>query len=167
LASASFIGGVKLLSTFGFHFEITVNYLQVDAVIEFMDRVGDVRMVLDHCGKTGFRAGEIVRYERDINALARYPNLFCKLSGLATEADYAHWTQSDLQPYIEATLDAFGPKRLLYGSDWPVCLQATSIKRWVNVLDMALSGASPDDIGCIYRENANRFYRLGLDTPAH
>jgi L-fuconolactonase len=87
LSSTSFIEVVKLFADFELHFEITVNYRQMDAVIEFVDRVGDLPMVLDHCGKPGIRKQEIARYTHDIYALAVCPNLLCQVSGLAIEAN--------------------------------------------------------------------------------
>ncbi len=94
--------------------------------------------------------------------LARHPNLWIKLSDLPVEADHATWTDADLRPYIDATLEAFGPDRTIYAGDYPVCLQATTLPRWVEMLDRALAGLSETELRKIYRDNANAFYRLGL-----
>lgn len=162
LQSAAFIDGVRLLRKFGLHFEITVTHTQMDAVLEFVQAVPEVPMVLDHCGKPGIREGRIGAFQRHCGELARYPNIHCKLSGLATEADHGCWTQAQLVPYVDVALQAFGPDRLLYGSDWPVCLQATSIARWISLLGHALAGCSQAQQRRIFRDNANAFYRLGL-----
>ena len=160
--SPSFIEGVNTLEKFDMHFEINVNHTQMDFVLEFVKRIPNVPMILDHCGKPGIAEGELDQYRREIAELARHPNVVCKLSDLPVEADHQDWTEADLRPYIDATIEAFGVDRVIYAGDWPVCLQATTLERWVSVLDNALAGLSEADRRKIYRDNANRFYRLGL-----
>jgi L-fuconolactonase len=162
LHNPAFIDGVRLLRKFDLHFEITVTHTQMDPVIEFVQKLPEIPMVLDHCGKPGIRAGHLAAFQRHANELARCPNIHCKLSGLATEAEHQHWTDEQLIPYIDTALQAFGPDRLLYGSDWPVCLLATSISRWIGVLERALKGCSQEQLRQVFRENANALYRLGL-----
>jgi L-fuconolactonase len=161
LRSPAFIAGVRLLTRFKLHFEITVNYTQMDAVLEFVRTLPEIPMVLDHCGKPGIRHDQIALFQRQATELARHPNILCKLSGLATEANEP-WTEAQLLPYLDSAVEAFGPGRLLYGSDWPVCLQAISPARWLNVLERALRGCSPQQVRQILHDNANRLYRLGL-----
>ncbi|WP_306119440.1 MULTISPECIES: amidohydrolase family protein [unclassified Roseitalea] len=160
--SDAFVEGVNTLDEYGLHFEINVNHTQMDIVREFVRRIPKVPMILDHCGKPGIAEGAIGQYVDDVNELARHPNLWIKLSDLPVEADHDNWTENDLKPYIDATLEAFGPDRTIFANDWPVCLQATTIPRWVEVLDRALADLSEEDRRKIYRDNANRFYRLGL-----
>jgi L-fuconolactonase len=162
--SAGFVEGVNLLDEFGWHFEINVNHAQMDIVREFVPRVPSVPLILDHCGKPGIKEGAIEQYRDDLRDLARHRNLWIKLSDLPVEADFETWTDADLRPYIEATLDAFGPDRTIFAGDYPICLQATTLTRWVDVLDRAFSdlGLSEAESRAIYRDNANRFYRLGL-----
>jgi len=159
-----FIAGVNLLDQFGMHFEINVNYTQMDIVREFVRHIPDVPLILDHCGKPGIRAGGIEQYRADIAELARHPNLWIKLSDLPVEADHENWTEADLRPFIAATIETFGPDRVIYAGDYPVCLQATTLPRWVEVLDRAFAdlGLPEADTRKIYRDNANAFYRLGL-----
>lgn len=162
--SDSFIEGVKLLEKFGWHFEINVNHTQMDIVREFVSRVPNVPLILDHCGKPGIKEGAIDQYRDDVKALSEYGNLTIKLSDLPVEADFENWTEADLRPYIEATLDTFGPDRIIYAGDYPILLQATTMTEWVEVLDKAFAdlGLSEAETRKIYRDNANRFYRLGL-----
>jgi len=160
--SDSFIEGVNLLEKFGFHFEINVNHTQMDIVREFVRHIPNVPMILDHCGKPGIAEGALEQYRADIAELAQHPNLCIKLSDLPAEADHQHWTPADLAPYIDATIETFGFERTLYGGDYPICLQATTLPEWVGVLDRALSGASPGELRKFYRDNANAVYRLGL-----
>lgn len=160
--SKEFIDGVNLLEKFNWHFEINVNYTQMDIIREFIQHIPNVRMILDHCGKPGIRQGAIEQYREDIRELARHPNLWIKLSDLPACADTAHWTDDDLRPYIDATFDIFGFERTLFAGDWPICLQATSLTRWVDTLDRALHDTPEADVRKFYRDNANHFYRLGL-----
>jgi len=157
-----FLEGVNLLGRFGLHFEINVNHTQMDLVLDFVKHVPEVPMILDHCGKPGIKEGAIDQYRRQIAELARAPNVVCKLSDLPVEADWENWTDADLRPFVDATVEAFGTDRLIFAADWPVCLQAASIPRNVAVLDRALAGLSESDRRKIFRDNANRFYRLGL-----
>jgi L-fuconolactonase len=160
--SNAFIEGVNLLEKFNLHFEINVNHTQMDIVREFVKRIPNVPLILDHCGKPGIAEGAIAQYRADVDELARHPNLWIKLSDLPVEAVWDQWSEADLKPYIDATIEAFGPDRTIYAGDYPVCLQATTLPRWVDVLDRALIDLSEIDLRKIYRDNANQFYRLGL-----
>ncbi|MHB1103616.1 MAG: amidohydrolase family protein [Devosia sp.] len=162
--SPSFIAGVNLLDKFGYHFEVNVNFTQMDIVREFVRHVPRVPMILDHCGKPGIKSGAIAQYRNDIRELAQHPNFWIKLSDLPVEADKQNWTDADLRPFIESTIETFGVDRIVYAGDYPVCLQATTLPRWVEVLDRAFAdlGLSEADTRKIYRDNANAFYRLGL-----
>ena len=162
--SDDFVAGVNLLAKFGWHFEINVNHTQMDIVRDFVLRVPEVPLILDHCGKPGIAEGAIDQFRDDMAVLARRPNLWIKLSDLPVEADHADWTEDDLRPYIAATLEHFGPSRTIFGGDYPILLQATGMTQWVQVLDRAFAdlGLSGSEIRAIYRDNANAFYRLGL-----
>jgi L-fuconolactonase len=162
MLSDGFIEGVSLLGKFGYHFEINVHHHQMDIVREFVKHIPDVPMILDHCGKPGIKEGAIAQFRDDVKDLARYPNLFIKLSDLPVEADLEHWTDNDLRPFIDATFESFGVDRTLFAMDWPICLQATSMTRWVETLDRAMAGFSEAERRKFYRDNANSFYRLGL-----
>lgn len=160
--SDNFIAGVNLLEKYGYHFEINVKYHQMDIVRDFVKRIPNVPMILDHCGKPGIAAGRFAQYRDDIRELAKHPNLWIKLSDLPVEADHATWTEADLRPYIDETFAVFGADRTLYAGDYPVCLQATSLPRWVEALDRAISGLTEAERRNFYYNNANTFYRLGL-----
>ena len=160
--SPAFIEGVNLLHDFGMHFEINVNFTQMDFIREFVQHIPDVPMILDHCGKPGIKEGKIDQYRDDIRDLAQHPNMWIKLSDLPPYADPENWTDADLRPYIDATIEHFGFERTIYAGDWPICLQATSLTRWVETLDAAFKGVDEADLRAFYRNNANDFYRLGL-----
>ena len=161
--SDDFVAGVNLLNDFGYSFDINVHYTQMDVVHDFVPRVS-CPLILDHCGKPGIRQGALAQYRDDMQKLARHQNLWIKLSDLPVTADHDIWTEDDLRPYIAATLEAFGPERVIYAGDYPICLAATTLPRWVQVLDNAFYdlGLSETETRAIYRDNANRFYRLGL-----
>jgi L-fuconolactonase len=162
--SDEFVEGVNLLEKFGWSFDINPNYTQMDIIREFVGRVGEgVPMVLDHCGKPGIRQGAIEQYRDDVRDLARHPNVWIKLSDLPPYAGQ-NWTPATLRPYIEATLDAFGPERTIYAGDYPILLQSTTLTQWVEILDEAFAdlGLNEAETRRIYRDNANVFYKLGL-----
>ena len=164
MLSDDFIEGVNLLGKFGWHFEINVNYTQMDIVREFVRRVPEVPLILDHCGKPGIKQGAIDQYRADVAYLAQRRNLWIKLSDLPAAADVTQWTDADLRPFIAATLDSFGADRTIFAADYPILLQATSMTGWVAALDRAFAdlGLSEPETRAIYRDNANAFYRLGL-----
>jgi L-fuconolactonase len=162
MLNPAFIEGVAQLRNFDLHFELNVNYTQMKAALEFVDRVPEVFIILDHCGKPGIKGGHIEAFRRHIKAMAARPNVLCKLSDLPVEADWTGWTEEDLRPFIDATFDAFGISRVMYGGDWPVCLQATSLQRWIEVLDHSLAGLTEKELRLFYRDNADRTYRLRL-----
>jgi L-fuconolactonase len=161
--SDDFVTGVNLLEKFGWHFEINVNHSQMDIVREFVPRIS-TPMILDHCGKPGIAEGALDQYRADVAALSKHRNLWIKLSDLPIEANLKTWTEADLRPYIAATLEAFGPERTIFAGDYPICLAATTMTGWVDLLDRAFAdlGLSDTEKRAIYRDNANRFYRLGL-----
>ena len=160
--SDAFVEGVNALHAHGLHFEINVNFTQMDVVRDFVERVPDTALILDHCGKPGIRAGALAQFEADMAALAQHPNLVVKLSDLPVEADQNAWTEADVRPYVDATFEAFGFARTIFAADWPICLQATTIPDWVALLDRALEGVPEAQRRAFYRDNADRFYRLGL-----
>jgi L-fuconolactonase len=136
----------------------------MDIIREFVPRISKgVPMILDHCGKPGIKQGAIKQFRDDVKDLARHPNMWIKLSDLPPYAG-PNWTPADLRPYIEATLDTFGPERTIYAGDYPILLQSVTLTRWVEILDEAFAalGLSEAETRKIYRDNANAFYRLGL-----
>ena len=98
---------------------------------------------------------------REISTLSQFPNVFCKVSGLVTEADHKAWTKEDLKPYIDHVIDSFGFDRVIYGGDWPVAYQATEYPRWVETLEWAVAGCSESELRKLFHDNAEEFYRLG------
>lgn len=120
----------------------------------------ELPMVIDHLSKPKIAAQTITGWKQDLQAAAQFPNIHCKLSGMITEADWQHWKPADLKPYVEIALEAFGPERCMYGSDWPVCELAGTYQQVFDALRDVLGELSPTESECIYSTTATRFYGL-------
>ena len=110
-----------------------------------MDHSEEQVFVLDHIAKPKIAAGEMQPWADNLRKLAAFPNVFCKLSGLVTEADIHNWTPDQLRPYVETVIDAFGPARVMFGSDWPVCTCATTYSAWRNLVGEFISHLSVNE----------------------
>jgi L-fuconolactonase len=155
-----FIHNVQQLAQFGFSFDICIIHPQMSDTIELVSKCPEVAFVLDHFGKPAIADKRLEPWATQIRALAQFPHVSCKLSGLVTEADHQNWTAADLQPYVDLVLDAFGPERLMFGGDWPVSELATSYRQWVDTADALLSALSEADKERVFFGNAQAFYRL-------
>jgi L-fuconolactonase len=156
----SFVRGVQLLPRHGLSFDLCIHHRQLVPTIELVRRCPNVRFILDHIAKPDIKAGLLDPWCAELRELSGLPNVWCKLSGLTTEADHQAWSPADLQPYIDHVLDCFGFDRVIFGGDWPVAAQATDFPRWVRTVDDALRGASPDELHRVYVRNAESFYRV-------
>ncbi|MEM8869391.1 MAG: amidohydrolase family protein [Pseudomonadota bacterium] len=155
-----FLSGVRKLSDFDLSFDICVNHTQLPNVIPFAQQCPDVRMVLDHIGKPDIRGGGLEPWASHIRELARLPNVWLKMSGVATEADHQTWTRDQLKPYILAAIEAFGFERTMFGGDWPVATLAIGYGAWIDTLDWAIGSLSDCEQQMLYRDTAVSFYRL-------
>lgn len=157
--------GLATAAAAGLAFDLVVRVDQLPGAAEAAAAVPQCRFVLDHVGKPDIAAGGHDRWRELLAPLARLPNLTAKLSGLVTEADWANWTVEDLRPYVATALELFGPHRLMFGSDWPVCLLAASYGRVVEVLDELLAGfgLGAGELAAIWGGTAARTYRLPAD----
>ncbi|MEO6004497.1 MAG: amidohydrolase family protein [Opitutus sp.] len=159
-ARPEFIRGVQEAAALGFSFDICCQHRQLPAVIELIRQCPQATFILDHGGKPGIRAGLLDPWREHIRTLAAFPKIVGKLSGLATEADHAHWTEAQLQPYAAHLLDCFGPSRLLFGGDWPVAKLAVGYVRWLEIAQRFLAHLSATEQAAVFRDNADRVYRL-------
>lgn len=155
-----FVRGVQSLHAHGLSFDLCINHRQLANTIKLVRQCPNVRFILDHIAKPDIKAGLLDPWRAELRELARMENVWCKLSGLVTEADHAKWTPADLKPYIDHVMECFGFDRVMFGGDWPVSTQATDYPRWVTTLDEALRGSSPDELHRLYVWNAESFYRL-------
>jgi L-fuconolactonase len=116
--------------------------------------------------KPSIARAEIDEWKKQFSQLARYPNVYCKLSGLVTEADWSNWKAEDLKPYVEVALEYFGSQRLMFGSDWPVCLLAASYDQVLEVAEVLVGSLSKEERERIFSANAKQFYRIGEQAQA-
>jgi L-fuconolactonase len=154
-----FVAGVRLLARHDLSFDICVYHRQLAGALELARRCPEVRFVLDHLGKPGIRAGLMEPWRTQIEALAALPNVWCKISGLITEAGQP-WTRDQLRPYLDHAIGCFGFARVMFGSDWPVSEQTHRYQDWVEVVDWSVGGASEDERRRLFCDNAVAFYRL-------
>jgi L-fuconolactonase len=157
---ADFIAGVRLLAARGFSFDLCIRHEQLHAVTELVRRVPQVNFVLDHFGKPDVRNRKTEPWAADLKALAASPNVVCKLSGLATEADWNYWQPSDLKFYFEWALECFGFDRVLFGGDWPVATLATTYERWIETVLKLLPFAGEDELTKLFQTNAEGIYHV-------
>lgn len=155
-----FVRGVQLLPRHGLSFDLCIHHFQLANTITLVRQCPNVRFILDHIAKPDIKQALFDPWRAQLRELSRFENVWCKLSGLATEADHARWTASDLRPYIDHVLDCFGVDRVMFGGDWPVSTLATDYPNWVTTVDEALTGCSPDELHRVYVRNAEAFYRI-------
>lgn len=156
----AFVRGVKMLHHHGYTYDILIFPHQLPNAVKLVAQCPDQRFVLDHLAKPYIRAGKIDDWQKDLNALAAYDNVFCKISGMVTEADYLTWTYEQLIPYLDIAFKAFGSDRILFGSDWPVCLVAGNYQKVKDIVDKYTTRFSKEEKAKIFGWNAIQFYNL-------
>jgi L-fuconolactonase len=159
-ARPDFVRGVRLLAEYGLSFDLGVMHRQLAATIRLVRDCPEVNFVLDHIGKPDIKAGTRDPWRDQIRELAALPNVWCKLSGMATEADRQRWTTDDLRPFAEHVIASFGEDRIMFGGDWPVVLMASPYRRWVETVEELTRDLSAEAQRKLWRDNARRFYRL-------
>jgi len=155
-----FLRGIGTLARFNLAYDILIYAHQLPEALELVRLFPQQRFVLDHMAKPLIRDGILQPWEQNIRALAAHSNLYCKLSGLVTEANLNRWHTSDFRPYLDVVFDAFGPGRLMLGSDWPVCTLAGSYTRVINIVLDYLAGFDQKDRRAVLGLNAIEFYGL-------
>jgi len=159
LARPEVIEGVRAVGAAGLVYELLTIPPQLPAAIDLVRALADVRFVLDHASKPLIATDGWQPWAHDMAALAALPNVVCKLSGMVTE-DTPSWTTEHLQRYVDHLLQVFGPVRLVFGSDWPVCLLRTDYAGWVNAADTLTAGLSGDERSAIFAGNARALYSI-------
>ncbi|MHA4950819.1 amidohydrolase family protein [Micromonospora sp. SD19] len=152
--------GIAAVGAAGLVFDLLVRQHQLPMAARLTRDLPEVSFVLDHLAKPAIGRPEMAQWSRDLRSLAASPNTTAKLSGLVTEVPGSPWTPGDLRPAVEDALDAFGPDRLMFGSDWPVCLLASSYQRWVDTLAELLDGQDGADQASVWGATARRAYGL-------
>jgi len=160
LLDKKFIKGITELSNLNFTYDILVYPHQLKETIEFIRLFPNQKFVIDHLAKPYIKSGNIDDWKRAISLCASFENVSCKISGLVTEADWLNWKREDFTSYLDVAIEQFGPKRLIYGSDWPVCLVAASYEQQLNLTEEYLNKLSVSEKTLIMGENAISFYNL-------
>lgn len=160
LLGDSFLHGIRKLATFGLTYDLLLYPQQLPAAAEFVGRFPEQPFVLDHLAKPRIKAGELDPWRQDLKALAAHGHVLCKLSGLVTEAAWQGWQRADFTPYLEVALETFGPKRLMIGSDWPVCTLAAGYPDTIGIVREFLAPLAAAEREAIEGGNAARFYSL-------
>ena len=160
LLDSKFIRGVKELGSRGFTYDLLIYHHQLEEAKSFVRQVGPVSIVIDHLAKPSIGHGEFRNWADGIEALSDFENVHCKLSGMVTEANWNAWSYDQLLPYIEKTFECFSAKRILYGSDWPVCLVAASYHEQYSIVNRFLQTLPETERDRVFGENAKTFYNL-------
>jgi L-fuconolactonase len=164
LDGPEFNRGIAALLPTGLVYDLLIVARQLEEATRFVDRHSQQVFVLDHIAKPGIAAGDMATWSGHIRELARRENVVCKLSGMVTEADWSHWSPLSLQPYFDTVLEAFGPARLIAGSDWPVLTVACAYPRWWQTIAEWIAPLSPTERGQIEAGTAIRTYGLVMEA---
>jgi L-fuconolactonase len=156
------LAGLKVLEKQGVPYDLLFYVKHLKHAETLAKKFPDLKMVIDHLAKPKIKDHSMETWKDALIAASKFPNVFCKLSGMVTEADWKKWTAADLKPYVQLALDKFGPDRLMFGSDWPVCLLAASYERVVEALREALGPITAAEREKIFGGTAIRFYELRI-----
>ncbi|MBI1321909.1 amidohydrolase family protein [bacterium] len=152
--------GLATLEKAGVPFDVLIFVKHLKHVPTLARRMPQLKMVIDHLAKPAIAHGGFSAWREGFAACGAFPNVFCKLSGMVTEADWANWSPADLKPYIDEALEVFGPDRLMYGSDWPVCELAASYGQLHDALESNLAGLTDSEKSAIFARTGKAFYAL-------
>jgi L-fuconolactonase len=155
-----FVTGVQLLAEYNLSFDLCIKHWQLPSVTELVRRCPKTAFILDHLGKPDIKQQQLDSWQADLHKLAELPNVACKISGMVTEADTERWQPADLEPFVDVVLEAFGEERVLFGSDWPVVLLASSYCRWYETLEALTARLLLPAKRKLWAENTQRFYRM-------
>ncbi|WP_437204059.1 amidohydrolase family protein [Planctomicrobium sp. SH664] len=152
--------GLKVLEKHGCPYDLLFYVQHLQHAVAVAQHVPGLPLVIDHLSKPQIKDRGWKDWEQDLRAAAKLPNVYCKISGLVTEADWQNWQPQDLKPYVELALETFGPQRCMYGSDWPVCLLAAEYEEVHAAAQQVLGSLSADEQSQVFGRTAQQFYRL-------
>jgi L-fuconolactonase len=162
LARGDVVLRIGKLKEFGLTYDILIYPQQMAAALSLVKRLPEQPFVVDHLAKPLIREGRLEPWSSRMREMATLPNVWCKVSGMVTEADWAEWSPEDIRPYLDVVFETFGPNRLMVGSDWPVCLLAASYDEVWGLVEEYAAHLSQADRGKLFGGNAAAFY--GLET---
>lgn len=160
LLRKDFQRGVRALKPFNYTYDLLIYHHQLPAALEFVAQIPDQKIVIDHCAKPDIKNHSIDEWAKGMKAIAKYPDIHCKLSGLFTEAAWKEWSAGDFYPYLDVVFEAFGTDRLMYGSDWPVILVSGMYVQWKSLLEKYMENYEEEDREKVFGGNAIDFYNL-------
>ena len=160
LLRPTFLRGISALQQYNYTYDVLIYHRQLKAVLEFVTKFPEQKMVIDHCAKPDIAGKKIDEWAVLMKEIAKHPNVYCKLSGLFTEAKWKQWSPAEFYPYLDIVFNAFGTDKLLFGSDWPVILLSGMYVQWKSLLEKYMEDFNIDEKGKIFGKNAMRFYNL-------
>ena len=160
MLNADFRSGIALLNKFGFTYDILIYPDQLSYSRQLVEAFPEQRFVIDHLAKPRISVKEVDEWKKEILSIGRLENVYCKLSGMVTEADWRNWKKEDFKPYLDIVVESFGTRRVMFGSDWPVCLVAAGYREVLEIVRDYCSGLSQEEQSRIFGQNAIQFYNL-------
>lgn len=160
LLRQDFQSGIAALRPYNYTYDILIYHHQLKPALAFVSKFPDQKFVIDHCAKPGIANHNIDEWKRLMLEMAAHPNVYCKLSGLLTEAKWKEWSPGDFYPYLDVVFDAFGTDRLMFGSDWPLILLSGIYVQWKSLLEKYMENFDRDEKEKVFGETAVRFYNL-------
>ncbi len=155
-----FVQGISKVLNLNRHFELCLTHDQMEECIELVSHLPERPLMLDHCGKPGIKSGAIEQWKKQLKKMSTFEHVYCKISGLLTEADLENWTDEDIFPYVDHVLDCFGIERIVYGGDWPISTLAGGYAAWNQFVQNWTDSWSPSEKKKYYYDNAAQFYKM-------
>lgn len=160
LLNADFQRGIAALQPYNFTYDILIYHHQLKPALELVTKFPEQKFVIDHCAKPDIKHKMIDEWKVMMQDMAQHPNVFCKLSGLFTEAAWKQWSAGDFYPFLDVVFKAFGTNRLMFGSDWPVMLLSGIYVQWKSLLEKYMENFTEEERAKVFGENAVQFYNL-------
>lgn len=160
MLQSRFIEGIKTIGKLGYTYDILIKYTQLDEAFELVKQSPNQKFVIDHLAKPDIKNREIELWKKGISKFATVDNVYCKVSGMVTEADWGNWKKEDFNPYLDTVFNVFGTDRIMFGSDWPVCLLAGGYEQALNIVEEYISTLSENEKQKIMATNAATFYNI-------
>jgi len=160
MLAPAFMNGIRALKTYDLAYDVLIFPDQLVHTYQLVKAFPGQRFVIDHIAKPNIRQQQIDEWAKGIKAVAGCENVYCKLSGMVTEADWQHWQYADFTPYLDVIFEAFGTKRVMYGSDWPVCNVAGGYTKMISIVQHYTAKLSASEQAGIFGNNATAFYQL-------
>ncbi|HTE00438.1 MAG TPA: amidohydrolase family protein [Mucilaginibacter sp.] len=163
MLTSKFKRGISFLGDYGFTYDILIYPQHLKHAATLVAEFPDQKFVVDHLAKPHIKNKEIEEWKKDVEALSKYQNVYCKVSGMLTEANWYNWRTDDFTPYLDVVFDSFSVNKLMYGSDWPVCMLAGGYNRALEILQLYTSNLSHHEQDLFFGGNAIDFYNLDVE----